>query len=54
MENNQVEPLEMQPEVLPRKMWSTPQLESVEFLDTSFSPNPGVATDFGIYANRSS
>ncbi len=53
MENNQSEQLEIQSEALPRKVWATPQLEAVEFLDTSVSASPGATYDFFMYANRS-
>ncbi len=53
MENNQSEQIEMQSEVLPRKVWATPQLEAVEFLDTSMAVTPGATFDGFYSANRS-
>ena len=53
MENIKSEQVEMQTEVLTRKVWVAPQLETIEFLDTSLAINPGGVYD-GIYsANRS-
>jgi hypothetical protein len=54
MEINQSEQVETQSEVLPRKVWAAPQLEAVEFLDTSMSPTAGATYDFAFFANRSS
>jgi hypothetical protein len=53
MENIQSEQVEVQTEVLPRRVWITPQFEAVEFVDTSAVATPGATYDFVFYANRS-
>lgn len=53
MENIQSEQIEVQTEVLPRRVWITPQFEAVEFVDTSMSPTAGATYDFAFFSNRS-